>query len=100
VFVVALGAEQAKQPAAQPQTHVAVEPTTTTTTEELATNVLSVPAASSDRRPSIEMIPALCTDLGPSGRAAPSEAVLASEEDSMSEADSPSGLDDQPDQAR
>ena len=56
-------------------------------------NVLSVPAASEDRRPSIELIPALC-DLG---RAVVSsgDALLASEEDSMSEADSPCGTDEQ-----
>jgi len=72
--------------------------TTTTTTTEPPANVLSVPAASDQRRPSIELIPA----LGDLGRAAPAagEAVLASEEDSMSEADSPSGMDDQAEEAR
>ena len=59
-------------------------------------NVLSVPAATEDRRPSIELIPALC-DLGRT--VVTGDALLASEEDSMSEADSPCGNDDQPEES-
>jgi len=81
------GTDQTKQPTTQ--THVAVEVPATTE----PSNVLSVPAANEDRRPSIEMIPALCdiTRTMMSG----GDVLLASEEDSMSEADSPSGIDDQ-----
>ena len=85
-----VGTDQSKQP-----THVAVE--TEPPKNESQSNVLSVPPASSDRRPSIEMIPALA-DIGRSGPAA-GEILLASEEDSMSEADSPSGVDEQSEEA-
>jgi len=85
------GTDQSKQP--KTETQVTVE--TLATNEPPTSNVLSVPAASEERRPSIELIPALC-DLG---RAAVGDALLASEEDSMSEADSPSGVDDQSEQS-
>ena len=99
------GAEQAKHPAAAAQTQVTVEPATaatTTTTEVAPPNALSVPSASDQRRPSIELIPALA-DLGraaPPPAAGPGDALLASEEDSMSEADSPSALDEHTGQTR
>lgn len=75
---------------------MAVEAPATVPVTTETSNVLSVPEAADQRRPSIELIPALC-DLG---RAVPptNEALLASEEDSMSEADSPSGVDEQTDE--
>ena len=88
IMVLFPGGGQSKQPTTQ--TQVAVEAPATTTEPS---NVLSVPAATEERRPSIEMIPALC-DLN---RAVVSggDILLASEEDSMSELDSPCGVDDQ-----
>jgi len=87
-----LGTDQSKQPTTQ--THVTVEAPTPVPVPAMTepTNVLSVPAATQDRRPSIEMIPAVA-DLGRT-IVTGGEALLASEEDSMSEADSPSGTDD------
>ena len=61
-------------------------------------NVLSVPTSNEERRPSIELIPALC-DIGRSTAVSAGDVLLASEEDSMSEADSPSGLDDHSEEA-
>jgi len=77
------------------QTQVAVDAPPPATTEP--SNVLSVPAATEDRRPSIEMIPALA-DLGRATMSA-GDILLASEEDSMSEADSPCGIDDHSEEA-
>jgi len=82
------GTGQSKQPTTE--THVAVEAPAVPVEPS---NVLSVPAATEDRRPSIEMIPAL-GDLGRTVMTS-GDVLLASEEDSMSEADSPSGIDEQ-----